>query len=41
MFLPGVGLVSNLEAPEAFDAEVRRFLRAVSAPGAGEDRSQW
>jgi pimeloyl-ACP methyl ester carboxylesterase len=26
--LPGVGHVVNLEAPEAFDVEVRRFLRA-------------
>jgi pimeloyl-ACP methyl ester carboxylesterase len=40
VFLPGVGHVSNLEAPEAFDAEVRRFLRAVSARGAVEDRTQ-
>jgi len=28
--LPGVGHVINLEAPEAFDAEVRGFLRAVA-----------
>jgi pimeloyl-ACP methyl ester carboxylesterase len=27
--LPGVGHVTNLEAPEAFDAEVRSFLRTV------------
>jgi pimeloyl-ACP methyl ester carboxylesterase len=27
--LPGVGHDVNLEAPEAFDAEVRRFLRSV------------
>ncbi|RFU20460.1 alpha/beta fold hydrolase [Geodermatophilus marinus] len=26
VFLPGVGHVTNLEAPEAFDAELRRFL---------------
>jgi pimeloyl-ACP methyl ester carboxylesterase len=29
VFLPGVGHVSNLEAPEAFNAEVRRFLRSM------------
>lgn len=27
--LPGVGHVSNIEAPASFDAEVRRFLRSV------------
>ena len=27
--LPGVGHVSNVQAPEAFNAEVRRFLRSV------------
>ncbi|MDP9442407.1 alpha/beta fold hydrolase [Geodermatophilus chilensis] len=29
VLLPGVGHVSNLEAPEVFNAEVRRFLRSV------------
>jgi pimeloyl-ACP methyl ester carboxylesterase len=29
--LPGVGHVSNLEAPERFNAEVRRFLRSLHA----------
>lgn len=29
VLLPGVGHLINLEAPEAFDAEVRRFLRMV------------
>ena len=29
VLLPGVGHVSNLEAPEAFNAEVRRFLRSM------------
>jgi pimeloyl-ACP methyl ester carboxylesterase len=29
VLLPGVGHVTNLEAPDAFDAEVRRFLRSV------------
>jgi pimeloyl-ACP methyl ester carboxylesterase len=29
--LPGVGHVSNIEAPEAFDTAVRRFLRSVPA----------
>lgn len=29
VWLPGVGHVTNLEAPQAFNAEVRRFLRAV------------
>lgn len=29
--LPGVGHVSNIEAPEVFNAEVRRFLRSVPA----------
>jgi pimeloyl-ACP methyl ester carboxylesterase len=29
--LPGVGHVLTMEAPEAFDAEVRRFLRGVPA----------
>lgn len=29
--LPGVGHVSNLEAPERFNDEVRRFLRSVRA----------
>jgi pimeloyl-ACP methyl ester carboxylesterase len=28
--LPGVGHVSNLEAPERFNAEVRRFLRSLN-----------
>jgi len=28
--LPGVGHLANLDAPERFNAEVRRFLRAVS-----------
>jgi pimeloyl-ACP methyl ester carboxylesterase len=28
--LPGVGHMSNIEAPDRFDAEVRRFLRSVS-----------
>jgi pimeloyl-ACP methyl ester carboxylesterase len=28
--LPGVGHCLNLEAPDAFNAEVRRFLGAVS-----------
>jgi pimeloyl-ACP methyl ester carboxylesterase len=30
--LPGVGHVSNVEAPDAFDAQVRRFLLEVGAP---------
>jgi pimeloyl-ACP methyl ester carboxylesterase len=29
VYLRGVGHVSNIEAPAAFDAEVRRFLRSV------------
>lgn len=29
--LPGVGHVSNIEAPDVFNAEVRRFLRSVPA----------
>jgi pimeloyl-ACP methyl ester carboxylesterase len=29
VLLPGVGHLCNLEAPEAFDAEVRRFLRST------------
>lgn len=29
VLVPGAGHLLNLEAPEAFDAEVRRFLRAV------------
>ena len=29
--LPGVGHVSNMEAPQHFNAEVRRFLRSVPA----------
>lgn len=29
VLLPGVGHVSNMEAPELFNAEVRRFLRSV------------
>ena len=29
VYLPGVGHVSNLEAPEAFNAEVRRFLLSM------------
>lgn len=29
VFIPGVGHACNLEAPEAFDAVVRRFLRSV------------
>jgi pimeloyl-ACP methyl ester carboxylesterase len=28
--LPGVGHVSNLEAPERFNAEIRRFLRSLN-----------
>jgi pimeloyl-ACP methyl ester carboxylesterase len=28
--LPGVGHVSNLEAPERFNAEVRRFLHSLN-----------
>jgi pimeloyl-ACP methyl ester carboxylesterase len=31
VMLPGVGHVTNVEAPEAFDAAVRRFLRSVTA----------
>jgi pimeloyl-ACP methyl ester carboxylesterase len=34
--LPGAGHCTNLEAPEAFDREVRAFLRAC---GAGADRA--
>jgi pimeloyl-ACP methyl ester carboxylesterase len=30
--LPGVGHVCNVEAPDAFDAELRRFLLSVDAP---------
>lgn len=29
VFLPGIGHVTNLEAPEAFNETVRRFLRSV------------
>ena len=29
VLLPEVGHMGNLEAPEAFNAEMRRFLRAV------------
>jgi pimeloyl-ACP methyl ester carboxylesterase len=29
VWLPGVGHVANLEAPDAFNAEVRRFLRTA------------
>jgi pimeloyl-ACP methyl ester carboxylesterase len=32
--LPGAGHDGNLEAPDAFNAEVRRFLRAAGATGA-------
>jgi len=28
-FIPGVGPVCNIEAPDLFDAEVRQFLRAA------------
>jgi pimeloyl-ACP methyl ester carboxylesterase len=31
VMLPGVGHVTNIEAPEAFDDAVRRFLRSVTA----------
>jgi pimeloyl-ACP methyl ester carboxylesterase len=31
VLLPGIGHVSNMEAPELFNAEVRRFLRSVPA----------
>ncbi len=30
VWLPGIGHVTNLEAPETFNAEVRRFLRTVA-----------
>ena len=30
VLLPGVGHACNLEAPEAFNAEVRRFLQRVA-----------
>jgi pimeloyl-ACP methyl ester carboxylesterase len=30
VMLPGVGHVTNIEAPDAFDAAVRRFLRSVT-----------
>lgn len=30
--LPGVGHVSNVEAPELFNRELRRFLRSTSPP---------
>lgn len=29
VFLPGVGHMGNVEAPELFNSEVRRFLEAV------------
>jgi pimeloyl-ACP methyl ester carboxylesterase len=27
--MPGIGHLSNLDAPDLFNAEVRRFLRSV------------
>lgn len=30
--IPGVGHLANVEAPAAFNAEVRRFVRAVAHP---------
>lgn len=34
--LPGVGHLSHLEAPQAYNAAVRRFVRAVGSDGATE-----
>jgi pimeloyl-ACP methyl ester carboxylesterase len=31
VILPGVGHATNIEAPDAFDSTVRRFLRSVMA----------
>ena len=31
VMLPGVGHVTNIEAPEEFDAAVRRFVRSVTS----------
>lgn len=33
--IPGAGHSANLEAPEQFNAELRRFLRSASSDSAG------